>query len=114
MLTSIFPIGGAGGGKLVIGASGDVWCSGSSFKTLSITGLDFKPVAVAMERKSGNTNGDVHEAAIVPPVGAVATRSSSAMPTVSGYEFTDGGFSVTITTSWGWGSTITWYAYAVQ
>lgn len=111
MLTSIFPMGGSGGGELK-SATGTISTGNISPRNvLTVTGLDFKPVAVFIYRESGNNGLDVLMAFVSDDVSKYFMKG---LNNVSSHTFSDDGFSVTIRDNWGWDGTVhRWYAYSI-
>lgn len=109
MLTSIFPMGGSGGGELKA-ATGTVSSPGFSPRNVfKVTGLGFKPGVVYINRQSGSDSSDVQMCFVSSEAGQYSVNYAMK---VSSYEFLEDGFSITIGEEWGWGSCVhRWYAY---
>lgn len=109
-LISYFP--SAGGGGEFKSATGTISTGNISPRNvLTVTGLEFKPVAVFIYREFGSNDSDVRMAFASDDVSKYIIR---VLTDVSSHAFTEGGFSVTIGESWGWKSTVhRWYAYSI-
>lgn len=109
-LISYFP--SAGGGGEFKSATGTISTGNISPRNvLTVTGLEFKPVAVFIYRESGIDESDVRMAFVSDDASKYFMKD---MKDVSSHTFSDGGFSVTIGKPWGWKSTVhRWYAYYI-
>lgn len=96
--------------------SGDVVTVNLSPRNVfSVSGLGITPVGVAIIKKTGINTQDVDYAVVIPPLERAEKLSSSVSSTITSYSFFDGGFSISLSSEWGWPQAVhTYYAYYLE